>query len=405
MFVKNNTISAIEVEDLGITLEVGINDLRSISSDDIKNSDNLYSLISQETVIVVDSSGLEVDKNVVLNNFDTGHGHTWDDISNKPENYPPTPHTHLQYATISGVDARIQKIVDSAPAALDTLNEIATRLEGDQSTIDAITAELANKSNIGHVHNQYCLISLLDTTVSGLSPKVHFHNDLYYLKPEIRTYLNNKADINHNHDYKSLFNLPEDDNFNDLTLTTHSFSADTIPIYSILESKYKKIKKIDLLGDVITSSLQYLQMQYRVPIYEHGGTMTKGYWRTRPINTVTYNSIPEAELIDNHIILPAGTYWITAAVISYNIRANIVGISFSDNFDDPFIVGPSFDANFHMNMVSTCSGYYIFQSEVKIHLVQMCERTVRSYGMGKSLYKKLNLKHNIFANIQIWRLT
>ena len=405
MFVKNVTISAIEVEDLGITLEVGINDLSSIPSDDIKNSDNLYSLISQETVIAVDASGLEIDKNIVLNNFDTGHGHTWDDISNKPEDYPPTQHTHLQYATISGVDARIQKIVGAAPAALDTLNEIAVRLEGDQSAIDAITMELANKADIVHTHNQYCTISLLDTVASGLAPKSHLHNELYYLKPEIRSYLDAKSDIDHKHDYTSLLNLPEDDNFNNLTLTTHSFSADILPIYSVVDSKYKKIKKIDLLGDVITSSLQYLQLQYKVPIEKHGGTITKGHWRTRPLNTITYNSIPEALLEDNTIILPEGTYWITAGVISYNIRSNIVGVSFSDNFDEPFIIGPAFEANFHMNMVSTCSGYYIFQSTVKLHIVQMCERTIRSYGMGRSLYKKLNLKYNIFANVQIWRLT
>ena len=47
--------------------------------------------------------------------------------------------------TDTKVDERIKALIDNAPGALDTLNEIATALQENQSTVDAIEAAIGNK--------------------------------------------------------------------------------------------------------------------------------------------------------------------------------------------------------------------------------------------------------------------
>lgn len=56
--------------------------------------------------------------------------------------------TALQQAnqyTDTKVDERIKALIDNAPGALDTLNEIATALQENQSAVDAIEAAIGNK--------------------------------------------------------------------------------------------------------------------------------------------------------------------------------------------------------------------------------------------------------------------
>lgn len=57
-------------------------------------------------------------------------------------------------ATLGGlnqaeVDARVQLVVDTAPAALDTLNELAAALGDDPNFSATITAQLSNKVDFG----------------------------------------------------------------------------------------------------------------------------------------------------------------------------------------------------------------------------------------------------------------
>lgn len=50
------------------------------------------------------------------------------------------------------VDGRVQLIVDAAPAALDTLNELAASLGDDADFAGTMTTALAGKSAVGHTH-------------------------------------------------------------------------------------------------------------------------------------------------------------------------------------------------------------------------------------------------------------
>lgn len=55
--------------------------------------------------------------------------------------------------TKTETDSRIQAVVGAAPAALDTLQEIATQLQADESASSAIISELASKADITYVND------------------------------------------------------------------------------------------------------------------------------------------------------------------------------------------------------------------------------------------------------------
>lgn len=70
----------------------------------------------------------------------------WADVTNRPAEIVDSA------AIESYVDGRVQLIVDAAPAALDTLNEIAASLNDDPDFAGTITTQLAGKSDVGHTH-------------------------------------------------------------------------------------------------------------------------------------------------------------------------------------------------------------------------------------------------------------
>lgn len=72
----------------------------------------------------------------------------WTDVINKPAEVATS--STLQ----TFVDGRVQLVVDSAPAALDTLNELAAALGDDPNFAGTVTTALGNKSDIGHTHTK-----------------------------------------------------------------------------------------------------------------------------------------------------------------------------------------------------------------------------------------------------------
>lgn len=84
-----------------------------------------------------------------------GHGHVTTEISDFG----------------AAVDARIQAIVDAAPANLDTLNEIAAALGDDANFAATMTANLAGKANVSHTHSW----SGITGKPSTFAPSAHSH--------------------------------------------------------------------------------------------------------------------------------------------------------------------------------------------------------------------------------------
>jgi len=81
------------------------------------------------------------------------------DLTNKPT-IPTVPTTVSSFTNDSGyqtsaqVSTAIQAVVGAAPAALDTLQEIATQLSNDQSAVAALTNVVSTKASIEYVDAQ-----------------------------------------------------------------------------------------------------------------------------------------------------------------------------------------------------------------------------------------------------------
>lgn len=79
----------------------------------------------------------------------------WTDVTGKPTEFTPSAHTHAT-SDVTGlqtyVDGRVQLIVDAAPAALDTLNELAAAIGDDANFAGTVTTALAGKAPTVHTH-------------------------------------------------------------------------------------------------------------------------------------------------------------------------------------------------------------------------------------------------------------
>lgn len=80
----------------------------------------------------------------------------WVDVTNKPLTFAPSAHTHAT-SDVTGlqtyVDGRVQLIVDAAPAALDTLNELAAAIGDDANFAGTVTTALSGKAATVHTHS------------------------------------------------------------------------------------------------------------------------------------------------------------------------------------------------------------------------------------------------------------
>ena len=95
-------------------------------------------------------------------------------------------------------DSAVAGLVDGAPAALNTLNELAQAIQEHQSVYEAYVANIANalagKSDLGHDHNGLYYTKLqvddiIDTKIG----------DIDFSEFALRSELATKADVNHNH--------------------------------------------------------------------------------------------------------------------------------------------------------------------------------------------------------------
>lgn len=71
------------------------------------------------------------------------------------------------YATESFVNSAVANLVDSSPAALDTLNELAAALGDDPNFSTTITNSIAGKANLSHTHNASDISGLANVATSG----------------------------------------------------------------------------------------------------------------------------------------------------------------------------------------------------------------------------------------------
>lgn len=93
----------------------------------------------------------------------------YNDLKNKPDLTQYTTYAYVysyvadaissispsgEYATEAYVVARINEVIDGAPAALDTLNELAAAINDDANFVGTITTALSTKANTNEVYTK-----------------------------------------------------------------------------------------------------------------------------------------------------------------------------------------------------------------------------------------------------------
>lgn len=113
--------------------------------------------------------------------------------------------------TAAGVKAAINAVVDAAPGALDTLNELAAALGDDPNFATTMTNALAGKASTSHLHDdRYYTETEIDNTLTtyatqndlagGLANKAHVsHTHTTAQVTGLDTALANKAPLDHTH--------------------------------------------------------------------------------------------------------------------------------------------------------------------------------------------------------------
>lgn len=86
----------------------------------------------------------------------TKPSYSYDEITNKPAQFSgsyndltdkPTIPSVVGLASQSYVDTKVANLVNSAPTTLDTLGELATALQNNSSTVEALNSAIGNKAN------------------------------------------------------------------------------------------------------------------------------------------------------------------------------------------------------------------------------------------------------------------
>jgi hypothetical protein len=132
------------------------------------------------------------------------------------------------------VDARIQAVVGAAPAALDTLAEIATQLQSDESAVAALTTTVAGKAATVHAHaiaDVTDLQTTLDTKadlipiMASLADKAdNAHTHALADVTGLQTALDSKSDTSHAHAIADVTGLQAGLNGKAASVHTHAYA-------------------------------------------------------------------------------------------------------------------------------------------------------------------------------------
>ena len=152
---------------------------------------------------------------------DVGHGHTPSDIEGLDDLFKNSYSKEevdaaiitAKTEAIAHADGSIADLVDSAPEAMNTLNELAQAINEHQSVYEAyintISEKLSGKSDVNHMHDDVYYTKeqvqeLIDTGISG----VDLSN--LALKSELKEGLDGKSDLGHGHEISEIKNLQEE---------------------------------------------------------------------------------------------------------------------------------------------------------------------------------------------------
>jgi len=144
-------------------------------------------------------------------NWDTAYG--WGDHASG--GYAASSHTHSAYVTNTELSNELDALIDAAPNALNTLNELAAAIGDDADYATTVTNALAAKADTGHTHS-YAATN-------------HSHGDLYYTETEVDSLLDAKSDTGHTHSYAATnhtHNYAASNHTHNYAASSHSHDSD-----------------------------------------------------------------------------------------------------------------------------------------------------------------------------------
>lgn len=67
------------------------------------------------------------------------------------------------------------------------------------------------------------------------------------------------------------------------------------------------------------AAIPYINVQHAVAQNTAGGTFTSGSWQTRPLNTIVTDTFNLANVSNNQVTLPGGTYYVQFAGVGHQV--------------------------------------------------------------------------------------
>ena len=184
------------------------------------------SVTASAAPITVSASGTKIDANVTGGvgpqgpagpPAPSGGPVEWSAITGKPSTFTPATHTHaiadvtgLQTAldakaTPADVTAAVSSVIDAAPAALDTLNELAAALGDDASFASTVTTALSAKAPLASPTFTGTVNGITKSMV-GLGNADNTSDANKPISTATQTALDGKANVSHTHTVSSITN-------------------------------------------------------------------------------------------------------------------------------------------------------------------------------------------------------
>jgi hypothetical protein len=111
-----------------------------------------------------------------------------------------------------------------------------------------------------------------------------------------------------------------------------------------------------------------------------GGSFSSGAWRTRDLNTATYNTISGASLASNQMTLPAGTYLIDASAQAYNAQRHQIRLY---NITDSSITTTGQSSYDSLEQgESLIKSQFVIAAQKDFEIQHRCENSQANSGFG-----------------------
>ena len=158
-------------------------------------------------------------------------------------------------------------------------------------------------------------------------------------------------------------------------------------------------------GKVVCTSLDvgFFHAQDQKVVGFSGGAFLSGSWLTRTLNTIISNSIVGANLSNDAITLPAGTFYVEASAPAFFVDKHKTDL-YSVTDAVVLLEGTSEYASDHSGDTSQTrsfvSGRFTLTSESSIILRHRCIGNKANNGLGLNS----NLATEVYSDIKIWRV-